>query len=278
MASPAAGVDFDRNRLSQGELIAGIAGIVLLIDLWFKWYGVNVSAGGGLFKDFNIGVSADAWQVFSVIDILLFLISLVAIGAAAARAMDRLPALPIPAATIVTIAGGIAVLLILFRLIDSPVDTHGVNGVEVSRKFGIWLGLIAAAAITYGGWRAMEEAGATFGDLGIGGARPAGGAAGGGTAATASGPTGPNAPTTPIPALGDAPGVPGGGSAGVSPGKEGPGAPQPGTSTGGPGDSGGGQPPAAPGADPIPGETGPTTPPGLAGEPPPGEGTHPPGL
>jgi hypothetical protein len=69
MATPAAGVDFDRNRLNTGELIAGIAGVVLLVDLWFDWYGVQVSAAGGLLKGFSIGVSATAWEAFSVIDI-----------------------------------------------------------------------------------------------------------------------------------------------------------------------------------------------------------------
>src|SRR3954470_23177129 len=191
MATPAAGgVEFDRNRLSQGELIAGIAGLVLLIDLWFKWYGVKVSGGGGLLKGFSIGVSASAWQVFSFIDILLFLIALIAIGVAVMRALDRLPEMPYPPATLITIAGGVALVLILFRIIDTPVDTHGVDGIDVTRKFGVWLGLLSAAAITYGGWRAMQETGASFSGPGAGG----GGGGGGGGPATS-----PNAPTTQMP-------------------------------------------------------------------------------
>jgi hypothetical protein len=266
MAAPAAGVDFDRNRLSQGELIAGIAGLVLLIDLWFKWYGVKVSGGGGLLKGFSIGVSANAWESFGFIDILLFLIALIAIGVAVMRALNRMPEMPYPPATLLAIAGGVALLLILFRTISTPVDTHGVDGIDVTRKIGLWIGLLSAAALTYGGWRAMQESGASFNDL-------TGGAPAGGGAAPAASPT---APTTQMPAGGD-PGVPGGGAAGVSPGKEGPGAPHPGTSTGGPGDEGG-PPPAASTPDPIPGQNAPQTPPGLAGEPPAGGGTQPPGL
>jgi hypothetical protein len=265
VASPAAGVDFDRNRLSTGELIAGIAGFVLLIDLWFKWYGVKVSAGGVL-NNFNIGVSANAWESFGFIDIVLFLVALIAIGVATLRALDRLPDMPFPPATLLTAAGGLALLLILYRTIDTPVDTHGVNGIDVTRKFGLWLGLLSAAAITYGGWRAMQESGASFGGVGAAGA---GAGAGGGAAAT-------SAPTTPMPATD--PGVPGGGAAGVSPGKEGPGAPHPGTSTGAPGEEGEAPPPAPANADPVPGETAPETPPGLVGEPPADRGTQPPGL
>src|SRR3954469_21768355 len=229
MATPAAGgVEFDRNRLSQGELIAGIAGLVLLIDLWFKWYGVKVSGGGGLLKGFSIGVSANAWQSFGLIDIILFLVALLAIGVAVMRALNNMPDMPYPPATLVTIAGGLALLLILFRIVDTPVDTHGVDGIDVTRKIGVWIGLLAAAAITYGGWRAMQEG-------------PAARASGGGAAA-------PAAPTTPMPA------APAGGGAAA------------------PGGGAATPPPTTP--DPVPGQTAPETPPGLAGEPPAGEGTR----
>jgi hypothetical protein len=254
-------------------MIAGIAGLVLLVDLWFKWYGVKVSGGGGLLKGFSIGVSANAWQSFGFIDIVLFLVALIAIGVAVLRALDRLPEMPYPPATLLTLAGGLAVLLILFRIIDTPVDTQGVQGIDVTRKIGVWLGLLSAAALTYGGWRAMQESGASFADLGAGGrTRGTAPATGGGAAAAAS----PTAPTTQM-APTD-PGVPGGGAAGVSPGKEGPGAPHPGTSTGGPDDEDGGPTPASPAADPVPGETAAQNPPGIVGEPPREGGTQPPGL
>src|SRR3954454_22911353 len=258
MATPAAGgVEFDRNRLSQGELIAGIAGLVLLIDLWFKWYGVKVSGGSGLLKGFSIGVSANAWESFGGIDILLFLVALIAIGVAVLRAMARLPEMPFTVGQLLTVAGGIALVLILFRTISPPIDTHGVNGIDVTRKIGLWIGLLSAIALTYGGWRTMSDEGTSLSTGGLGG--------GGSTA-----------PTTPMAPAGGEPGVPGGGAAGVSPGKEGPGAPHPGTSTGGPGD-GDATPPAA-SSDPVPGETGSQTPPGLAGEPPSETGTTPPGI
>jgi hypothetical protein len=269
VASPAAGVDFDRNRLSQGELIAGVAGFVLLIDLWFSWYGIKVSAGGGFLNRFSIGASANAWESFGVIDIILFLVALIAIGVAVLRALDKLPEMPYPPAALLTVAGAIALLLIVYRIIDTPVDTQGLEGIDVSRKIGVWLGLLAAAAITYGGWRAMQEAGASFSGL-------AAGTGGGTSAAGMAAATNPTAPTTPMPVAD--PSVPGGGAAGFSPGKEGPGVAHPGTSTGAPGEEGGEPTPPAEGADPVPGETAGQTPPGLAGEPPATGGTQTPGL
>jgi hypothetical protein len=243
MTSPAAGVDFDRNRIGQGELIAGISGLVLLIDLWFKWYGVSVGGGNGALKGFSIGVSASAWQAFSLIDIILFLVALVAIGVAVLRGLNRMPEMPYPPATLVAGAGGLALLLVLFRLIDTPVDTGGVEGVDVSRKFGLFLGLVAAAGVAYGGWRAMQDSGASFGS--VGGA--------GGVSSTA--------PTTPMST-----------PASEVPSKEGPGAPPAGTSTGAPGGGAAAPPPAA--QDPPPDQP----PAGLAGDPGAGGGTTPPGI
>jgi hypothetical protein len=243
--------------LSQGELIAALGGLVLFIAMLMDWYGVKVktslgSFGGGL-------EGPNAWQSFSLIDILLFLCILLVVGVAALRGLNRLPEMPYSPSLVVAAAGGIAFLLVLFRFIVQPFDVP--DGVDITRKFGIWLGLISSIAMAYGGWRAMQEAGTSFGDL----SAPGGG---GGASATA--------PTTPMPA-GD-PGVPGGGAAGVGEGKAGPGAPNPGTSTGGPDDTGGGPPPAGSAGDPVPGQTSGQTPPGLAGEPPREGGTHPPGL
>jgi hypothetical protein len=228
MASPASNVDFDRDRIGPGELIAGISGLVLLISLWFKWYGVKIS-GGGILRGFEPSITA--WQAFDFIDLLLFVIALIAIGVAVMRGLNKMPDMPYPPATLVAAAGGLALLLVLFRTIVTPIDTGGVDGIDVTRKFGLLIGLLSAAGVAYGGWRAMQDSGQSFGSLGS----PGGGA---GTPATT-----PTAPTSTMPAGG-----------------------------------GGTAPPAAPASDPVPGETAPQTPPGLAGEPPAGGGTQPPGI
>ena len=54
-------------------------------------------------------------------------------------------------------SGYLTTLLVLYRLIDPPVE-------GLDRAYGVFLGLIASAGIAYGGWRAMEEEGTTFGD------------------------------------------------------------------------------------------------------------------
>jgi hypothetical protein len=144
----------DISRLSRGELIAAVSGLALLVVMFLPWYGVDVNVAG-----FSASESGNAWEVFSTIDVLLFLVAVVAVGAAAAKAAGALPE-DVPVAAIVTGAGALAVLLVLYRLVDLPgpdvPDVAGA-GIEFGRKFGIFLGLIAAGGVAYGGWVSMNE-------------------------------------------------------------------------------------------------------------------------
>jgi hypothetical protein len=141
----------DTSKLSLGEQIAAASGIALLIVMFLPWYGVDANVG-----PVSISDSANAWEVFSFIDILLFLIALVAVGVPVAKATGSLPD-DVPGALLVLAAGALGVLLVLFRLIDLPTPDVSGAGIDFSRKIGAFLGLIATAGIAYGGWRANEE-------------------------------------------------------------------------------------------------------------------------
>lgn len=148
----------DTSRISFGEMVAGIAAAALFVFMLFPWYGASTQVRGGKIN----GATANAWQAFTIIDLLLFLVVAVTIGLVLARAAGAIPAsLPAPAGLIVAGAGALAVLLILFRLINTPgEDVIGFGAqVEVGRKFGIILSLIAAGALTFGGYTAMNERG-----------------------------------------------------------------------------------------------------------------------
>jgi hypothetical protein len=146
----------DSSRISFGETIAGASAVLLLIFMFLPWYGASATVGNSKIT----GAHANAWQAFSFIDILLFLVILVTIGLVVARAADSIPPnLPASPGMIIVGAGAIAVILILFRLLNTPgedVVGFGVN-VDVGRKIGVFLGLIAAAGLTYGGWTAANE-------------------------------------------------------------------------------------------------------------------------
>jgi len=145
----------DTSRISFGEMVAGASGVALFIFMFFPWYGIKTEFEGlGAIE----GVNGNAWESFGFIDIILFLVVLLAVGMAVARAAGAMPSeLPAPAGMIVAIAGVLAVLLILFRLISAPDPEITGDAVDLSRKIGIFLGLIAAAGIAFGGYTAMNE-------------------------------------------------------------------------------------------------------------------------
>lgn len=147
----------DTTRVGPGEIIAAVSAVALLVFMFLPWYGVDSVGGvgvGGFDVDFT------AWEAFSWIDILLLLVGMLVVGLVVAEAADASPDLPQPAATVIAWAGGLALLLVLFRLVFAPgVDTGGADlDVDLGRKIGIFLGLLASAGIAYGGWRAMGEA------------------------------------------------------------------------------------------------------------------------
>jgi hypothetical protein len=151
------------DRLSTGEKISAVSAILLFILMFFDWFGAKVSSVQG-FSGTIEGAGGSAWDALDVIPIFLMLAIVVAIGVALIRLTDADLEPPVSLNAIVAGLGAFAVLLILYRII-SPPDFGSFGGVSVDAtlKFGIFLGLISAAGIAYGGYSAMREEGATFG-------------------------------------------------------------------------------------------------------------------
>jgi len=145
-------------------IAAGSALALLIIMFVFKWFGLSAVGFSGP----GSSVSYNAWESFGFIDIVLFVTILVAIGGAILSANATSVNTPVAISAITTGLGILCVLLILFRIISPPdfgADEFGLDeAVDTSRKIGVFLGLIAAGGIVFGGWRAMEEEGTSFGD------------------------------------------------------------------------------------------------------------------
>jgi hypothetical protein len=109
-----------------------------------------VSASG-----FSASATGTGWEALGFIDILLFLVSLAAIAIVAAKATGNLPP-DMPAPVVLLGLGALAVLLVIYRIIDIPAGDVP-DGVDLSRKLGVFIALIGAAAVAYGGWRTNEE-------------------------------------------------------------------------------------------------------------------------
>ncbi|MDQ3725770.1 MAG: hypothetical protein M3335_07785 [Actinomycetota bacterium] len=150
----------DLDRLSTGEKIAGISGVLLFIFTFLDWFEIDVPQG--VFPDTGI----NAWDALDLIPIVLMLAVIAAVALAVIRLTDALFEPPISLSAVVAVLGGLSVLLILFRIVNPPGESGVATvGVDVGPAFGIFLALVAAAGVAYGGYRAMQEEGITFADV-----------------------------------------------------------------------------------------------------------------
>jgi hypothetical protein len=168
--------NFDTTRVRFGEMIAAGSGLVLFLSLFLEWYSIS---GKGAFAS-RASVGRSGWESLGFIDILLFLIAVIAVAIAVLRAMNTMPRqLPASPGFILLVAGGIASLLVLFRLISTgdaglPIGDAS-DFIDVSRSFGVFVAFLAALGLTLGGWLTWNEEGKPQpSSSGVGG--PAGGA------------------------------------------------------------------------------------------------------
>jgi hypothetical protein len=154
-------------------MIAGISGVVLFIALFFfDWYSVGiadeVNAAQEQLEE-TLGVDAapavveDAgvtgWDAFDFTNLVCLLAIIVAVGLAAMTLFGASASLPVAGSALTCGIGGLALLLVLYRTLDPPGD-------GLDRDFGLFVGLLAAAGITVGGYLGMQEEGTTFSEQG----------------------------------------------------------------------------------------------------------------
>ena len=119
-----------------GELVGAVGGVGLLVSSFLPWYSVGE-------------LDLTAWQAFSITDIFLAVTAVVGMSVAICVLAHISVSYPVAGSAVATLFGAIAVVLIVYRLINPPGDHLG-------REIGAWLGLIAAAAITCGGYLGMQ--------------------------------------------------------------------------------------------------------------------------
>jgi hypothetical protein len=143
-------------RPTPGEQVAGIAGLALILTMFlFAWYGVNVPGVNG----FDAFDAFDDW-----INIILVFAAFG--GMALALAGSGSERSPVALSVVTTVLAGLGALVVLIYIISPPgVPSFGEAAVEIdmSREFGVFLGLIELVALAIGGYMVMQEEGASFG-------------------------------------------------------------------------------------------------------------------
>lgn len=152
------------DRLMTGQKVAGASAIVLVGSTFLDWFVVSVPESRGV--DFFVnGAGQSAWNALEYIPIVLTITAFAALVVAVLRLAGVTGELPVPANSVVAVLGTLSVLLILFRIIDPPSfgSLQGFFGrsteAELTVEFGIFVGLLAAAGIAFGGYWASREEG-----------------------------------------------------------------------------------------------------------------------
>lgn len=134
----------DFNKLSQGERIIAISGVLLLVFAFFPWFGLETP----IFE-----LTRNGWDnVLSLLAVLLGIIMVLQVVLANFTTV-QLPALPVPWGQVHLGLGVLAFVLVLLQVLLGD----EVGGVDFDRKVGAFLGLLAALGLAAGGFVRSKE-------------------------------------------------------------------------------------------------------------------------
>jgi hypothetical protein len=137
----------DLSRLSPAEYLGMGAALVLLLSLWLPWFTTSASNPNSTIAGASGGDSANAWQVFSTLDILLALASTAPfiLSWIIARG-HRLTWKP---GEVTMVVGITALVLILCNgiILGRPGDS-----VDIGLDIGYFVALIASAGLLVAGY------------------------------------------------------------------------------------------------------------------------------
>src|SRR5581483_2634797 len=169
-------------RASLGFLISALGAAVLAVSVFLPWYGVTITASGAASAQqelatvaqqygntsFQTGASrlgaefsslagrqlatVSAHDVLKDLGPLLLILAAVALVASLLR-LAGITGLLEAGGGQIALAGGTAAVLVLFRMLVHP-GAQVAGLVSLSLSWGIWLALLGAAAIVFGGFYA----------------------------------------------------------------------------------------------------------------------------
>jgi hypothetical protein len=139
-------------RLSQGQIIAAVGAVVLLVAMFLPWTGVSgssIPAGIPVPQGVSTGGTTENVWKDSTLDIYLLITAVVALLPALLALTDASEEFSFVSAATFLLGVVGTILIIAFLTVDFP------DGAD--RKYGAFVGLVAAIAIAAGGFRAMQE-------------------------------------------------------------------------------------------------------------------------
>jgi hypothetical protein len=146
---------FNPARLRHGEILAGAAGLILLVVLFaVPWYGLSATFAPTA-ASLGVPTSSTGWSGLTTLRWLLLLTAFAGLALAVAQAACRGPALPSCVAVVVIILGFLSTVALIIRVgLDLPGPSH-----VVERRAGAFIGLGAAVVALVGGYRSLRQEG-----------------------------------------------------------------------------------------------------------------------
>jgi hypothetical protein len=142
--------------------IPAIAGIALIAAMFLlTWFGASDTLEQSFSEAEQIrqqfggpevvmpDTDASAWEALDFGRFVLLAAGLAAVSLTIVRLGDRPAISKLRFAALATALGSLATALVLYRLVNPPQDS--------SRAVGVFVGLIAAAAVALSAWRAMRD-------------------------------------------------------------------------------------------------------------------------
>ena len=140
----------DLSRLSQGERIVLVAGVLLIIDLLFlPWHDIDI---GGAAEALGVDTTRSGVQSPNgFYGIVALILTLVMVGQIVADKLAgaTLPSLPVPWSQVHMIAGIAVAVMLVIKLIA---ETEFLG-------FGAYLGVVLGLAVAFGGYSIGQEHG-----------------------------------------------------------------------------------------------------------------------
>ena len=123
---------FDPATVPSSRWLAGGGALVLLISLFLDWFGAD-------------GYSETGWDALDG-DKLVGLFALVALVLIGLELFGAKLSLPVDPSLVVLACGALSLMIIVLRFIDLS-----------NFKYGIFIALLAAIALTVGGWLELQN-------------------------------------------------------------------------------------------------------------------------
>jgi hypothetical protein len=157
-SAPAASFDFA--AVPRSVWISAGGALVLLVSVFFSWYTAtaSVSVPGG--ESISRSASGSGWDSGGGAK-LVFLLALVILAVWVIDLFADNVDLPVPAAMVALVLGGLALLIVVIKFFSKPgSDISSFGGTvhfSVSVAWGLYVAILAAIAVLVGAYMHMNE-------------------------------------------------------------------------------------------------------------------------